>query len=546
MSKQELQRESNVNWILSSPDPTPLAFFRLIHPTHRIRAIEKYKMAFAQALRMSEDGARLRKVKNDEETIQRDWETWLGEKKTISVSRSIHDTNVNIQKKFNSGVDNWISHYHRAYVWLTRANDVNDKGGDNESDEEGGEEGGENDAGEDCADSSEDNGGAIKKSGNDSDNAFVKRLEARNPSVHTRHWTLSSGTDVRKVLADYVQTIPDSQKCSSLAYWGILDLTEEHSETKGLFSAKDWTEMVNQFNDDVKLSRSKISKAMCQFFDEVHQLRCDTCVYGEICCWASAVRRNDDRSVVLRARVGQKCDFRGTLKHSIDNLEAIIGLRSGGLPAAHRRKVSEDRVDLAVAMRDILFNFFVSNTNAPDNDLHRTFILGAQSWGLTHDTFGMDCRATNLCRFGRLARTKLPNTTRTLACLEAFYALMLDVKVLLHTHLVSDSQGHLQSHERRCPSTCQGTSERMKRWEDVLDKQSRHQPRRRREQYRMNTFDTVYIQAKYPLRITRLAPSVTCLPITNYRFASQRSPLIEIPLLFPPNISTNRMVYSPS
>ncbi|RUS30314.1 hypothetical protein BC938DRAFT_479567, partial [Jimgerdemannia flammicorona] len=201
---------------------------------------------------------------------------------------------------------------------------------------------------------------------------------------------------------------------------------------------------------------------------------------GEICCWASAARRNDGRSVVLRARVGQKCDFRGTLKHSIDNLEAIIGLRSGGLPAAHRRKVSEDRVDLAVAMRDILFNFFVSNTNAPDNDLHRTFILGAQSWGLTHDTFGMDCRATNLCRFGRLARTKLPNTTRTLACLEAFYALMLDVKVLLHTHLVSDSQGHLQSHERRCPSTCQGTSERMKRWEDVLDKQSRHQPRRRR------------------------------------------------------------------
>ncbi|RGB35424.1 hypothetical protein C1646_699625 [Rhizophagus diaphanus] len=35
---------------------------------------------------------------------------------------------------------------------------------------------------------------------------------------------------------------------------------------------------------------------------------------GEIACWASAHRRNEDRSVVLRARVGQKCDFRGTLK----------------------------------------------------------------------------------------------------------------------------------------------------------------------------------------------------------------------------------------
>jgi len=156
---------------------------------------------------------------------------------------------------------------------------------------------------------------------------------------------------------------------------------------------------------------------------------------GEICCWASAARRNDGRSVVLRARVGQKCDFRGTLKHSIDNLEAIIGLRSGGLPAAHRRKVSEDRVDLAVAMRDVLFNFFVSNANASDDDLHRTFVLGTQSWGWTHDTFGMDCRATNLCRFGRLARTKLPNTTRTLACLEAF--------LYSHVGYKADSQGHL-------------------------------------------------------------------------------------------------------
>ncbi|CAG8626276.1 1512_t:CDS:2 [Acaulospora morrowiae] len=68
--------------------------------------------------------------------------------------------------------------------------------------------------------------------------------------------------------------------------------------------------------------------------------------------------KNEGRPIVLRAHIGQKCDFRGTLKNSINNLEAIIGLRSGDLPVAHRKKIHEDRVDLSVAMRDVLYNFF--------------------------------------------------------------------------------------------------------------------------------------------------------------------------------------------
>src|SRR6266540_3375306 len=102
---------------------------------------------------------------------------------------------------------------------------------------------------------------------------------------------------------------------------------------------------------------------------------------GEISCWASAHRRNEGRSVVLRARIGQKCDFRGTLKNSIDRLEGLIGLRSGGLPEPHRKKIVEDRVDLAVAMRDVLYTFFTSNSHASEDDLHSTYVLGMQSWG---------------------------------------------------------------------------------------------------------------------------------------------------------------------
>ena len=101
----------------------------------------------------------------------------------------------------------------------------------------------------------------------------------------------------------------------------------------------------------------------------------------EICSWASAQRRNEGRSTTLCARVGQKCDFRETLKHSINKLEAITGLRSGGLPEPHRKKIFLDNLDLSITMRDILYAFFNSNANASDEDLHKIFVLGVQSWG---------------------------------------------------------------------------------------------------------------------------------------------------------------------
>ncbi|KAG9285419.1 hypothetical protein G9A89_010894 [Geosiphon pyriformis] len=381
---------------------------------------------------------------------------------------------------------------------------------------------------EDCAVSLEEDRGASMMMGNKVDHTFMERLENQDTTTHTKYWILSSGTKVQEILAKYVETIPESQKCSDPAYWGILDLTGDHPETKALFSAEDWAEMVKSFHQDVRLSHAEVSDAVCRFFDEVHKIVNDgnnpTLAFnrlmpesiakeygialtaddrreintlmltimtyaenlgdvdlpvseagfdnsfpnmlmkrfldrselkmdvGDICCWASAARRNQGRSIVLRARVGQKCDFRGSLKHSNDKLEAIVGLRSGGLPEAHRKKVFEDHVDLAITMRDILHRFFASNNNAPDDELHRTFVLGVQSWGWVHYTFGMDCRATNLCRFGRLATTKLPATVRMLATLEAFYVLMLNVKQtlkLICDHANDVALLHSRAHRKR-------------------------------------------------------------------------------------------------
>ncbi|CAI2181732.1 18928_t:CDS:2, partial [Funneliformis geosporum] len=287
---------------------------------------------------------------------------------------------------------------------------------------------------------------------------FVECIEAKPTPVSCRSWVLRSGTNVGDKLARYADTILDAQKCLNLAYWNILDLTED-SLIKSFFSTDDWKEITESFEKDVKLVESDIPDVAMYFFNEVEKItknedenivdaidkltpeiiesnqavkltnedkeivatiRRAVVTYaenlkglelpvsesdfdnafpnmltkrfldkqdlkmdvGEIACWASSRRRNEGRSIILRARIGQKCDFRGTLKNSVNSLEAIIGLRSGGLPVVHRKKVIEDRIDLAVAMRDVLYNFFETNTGASGDELHHTYVLGIQSWGM--------------------------------------------------------------------------------------------------------------------------------------------------------------------
>ncbi|CAG8718338.1 4246_t:CDS:2, partial [Acaulospora morrowiae] len=291
--------------------------------------------------------------------------------------------------------------------------------------------------------------------------------DSSGSSKTCRSWVLRSGTDVGEVLARYVETIPEAQRCLNLAYWNILDLTDDIL-IGSLFSENDWEEITESFEKDVTLIESDIPDAAIYFFDEVEKItskedekiieeierlspeiieknngieltndekdivnsiRRAVITYAEnlkelesssvsksdfdnkfpnmltkrflnkedikmdfggITCLASSRRRNEGRSVFLHEEMGQKCDFRGTLKNSVDSLEAMIGLRSGGLPVANRGKILEDR------------------------------------W--IYETYGMDCKATNIYRFGRLSHTKMPNTQKSLAILEGFYGLMSDIK----------------------------------------------------------------------------------------------------------------------
>jgi hypothetical protein len=73
---------------------------------------------------------------------------------------------------------------------------------------------------------------------------------------------------------------------------------------------------------------------------------------GEIQSLASSVISNMKTKPTDRSLIGQKVDFR--ISH--DQFEMLIGLRSGGLPSATKSKKWIDKVDLSVALRDVLIN----------------------------------------------------------------------------------------------------------------------------------------------------------------------------------------------
>ncbi|CAG8440577.1 4944_t:CDS:10 [Acaulospora colombiana] len=425
----------------------------------------------------------------DDEKILRDWETWMQEKTAILVRRNVRSTNLNLHKEINT-----LSLNKDESLAKNINLDIN------EEDQEDQEEEDINEIEEFFI--SKGNDDKVYNDGigdDDSDDNFTERRE-ENQLTTRRLWVLKSGTNVGDELAKYVKTIPEAHKCLNfkkdvkLDESDIPDVVEYFFDEVEKVTKKNDEHIINvidgltpeviETNKNVKLTDEEkdifaglrravvtyaenlknlevpISEAdfdnsfpnmLAKRFLDKRDLKMDV---GEIACWASARRRNEGRSIILRARIGQKCDFRGTLKSCVNNIEAIIGLRSGGLPVAHRKKIHEDRVDLAVAMRDVLYNFFKTNTNAPGDDLHRTYVLGIQSWGWSYEIYDMDCKATNVLRLRRLSQNKMPNTLKKFALLEGFYATMSDVKSTLkticdHTNNVSLSDSRLHRERKR-------------------------------------------------------------------------------------------------
>ncbi|CAG8607315.1 2568_t:CDS:2 [Funneliformis mosseae] len=67
------------------------------------------------------------------------------------------------------------------------------------------------------------------------------------------------------------EDLEEEDQKEDFAYWNILNLTE-NTQIKSLFSMNNWEEMVESFNNEVKLNESDFLDVIEYFFDEVSQI----------------------------------------------------------------------------------------------------------------------------------------------------------------------------------------------------------------------------------------------------------------------------------
>ncbi|CAG8569670.1 2676_t:CDS:10 [Diversispora eburnea] len=287
----------------------------------------------------------------------------------------------------------------------------------------------------------------------------IEELEAsgnKRKDCPEEKWTLSTGKDVYVVLNDP-------------AYFGILDLSGEEPEVKELFTIEEWAEMQEDFSKTVMLTEmdSKEEELLYNLFDKIEEvlkrksddiitdieeciIKTDTdivrfpqlsmsegsfsnnftnmmtkgiitynrkCAYdeGEIQSLSSAMIANLNKKPVDRSLIGQRCDFRITC----DGFESVIGLRSGGLPEACHSKKWTDKVDLMVAMRDVLLKEAIEDNGVECKDFRNLYTLGVHSY------------AKGLWRLGLLKKIKLPQSNDQLLMIEKLTTLLLRIESTL-------------------------------------------------------------------------------------------------------------------
>ncbi|RHZ52881.1 hypothetical protein Glove_456g11 [Diversispora epigaea] len=312
----------------------------------------------------------------------------------------------------------------------------------------------------------------------------IEELEASGNKIKDgseEKWTLSTGKDVYMVLNDP-------------AYFGILDLSGEEPEVKELFTIEEWAEMQEDFSKTVVLKKmdSKEEELLYNLFDKIEEVLkrksddiitdIEECIIkgypkinvirrliqtysynldqlkvsmsegsfsnnftnmmtkgiitynrkfaydeGEIQSLSSAMIANLNKKPVDRSLIGQRCDFRITC----DGFEAVIGLRSGGLPEACHSKKWNDKVDLMVAMRDVLLKEAIEDNGVECKDFRNLYTLGVHSYGFYYNLYALDWKAKGLWRLGLLKKIKLPQSNDQLLMIEKLTTLLLRVESTL-------------------------------------------------------------------------------------------------------------------
>ncbi|CAG8523122.1 12255_t:CDS:10 [Funneliformis caledonium] len=335
-----------------------------------------------------------------------------------------------------------------------------------------------------------------EKNVSDYEECFEEEIPSNMASADTiGSWILSSGKDVGEELSKYREYIPRTKAYLYPVYFGILDLSGEDTEVKNLFTNDEWNEMIKDFNNNVKLSdmedeqerpfyelMDKISEVLmkkptdlitgiesCVIEDniKVNTIRrlIQTYTYnlqrlqlpmsevafgsnftnaitkgiltfdriyhyeeGEIQGLALSVITNMKSRPTDRSLIGQKVDFRV----SKDQFEMLIGLRSGGLPASPKSKKWMDKVDLSVALRDVLINEGIENNGVKPEKFRKLFTLGIHTFNYNYNIYGLDWKTRGVWRLGLLQKVKLPLSIDNLHIIEKLIISLMRIEAKLY------------------------------------------------------------------------------------------------------------------
>ncbi|CAG8609649.1 18794_t:CDS:10 [Acaulospora morrowiae] len=347
----------------------------------------------------------------------------------------------------------------------------------------------ENNEEKDNDDTKEDKDGTEKDDDNFQDDEELDEINRNSSSEETEmeegsifdEWILSTGTNVSQVLEEF-----------NPIFFGILDLSGEDIEVKNLFTDDEWEEMKSDFNETAEFKEIKEKEKLYELFDRIQQAlknksgdditEIEKCIIegnpkinairrlvqnylynlerlqpstseasfsnnfinmmssgilthdkkfiydeGEIQSLASAMIANSTMYPTDKSLIGQKCDFRVTF----DRFEAVIGLRSGGLPEACKSKKWSDKVDLMVAMRDVLLKEGIETNGIKCAKFKRLYTIGVHSYGFSYNVYAMDWKARGLWRLGLLKKINLPQSNLQLPIIEKLVVTLLRVELTL-------------------------------------------------------------------------------------------------------------------
>ncbi|RUS30006.1 hypothetical protein BC938DRAFT_479965, partial [Jimgerdemannia flammicorona] len=137
---------------------------------------------------------------------------------------------------------------------------------------------------------------------------------------------------------------------------------------------------------------------------------------------ASQERRIEILDPDDRTRIGQKTDL--IIDLGVGVLEGFLCEVSGGIPAGSRQKVWSDKVKMMVGMRDIFNAIVKAYPGLPESSYQEIVIYGCQVVGWQFHLYALDLQAPKIYRFGLVDQAEMPSTVDGISSYEGLHSML--------------------------------------------------------------------------------------------------------------------------